>query len=155
MALDVQKGFVGVKINCISNIYQRLFALGVIRGPPDVPVNQELVPEARVMVPDVQKGFVGVKINCISNIYQSLFALGVIWGPPDGLVHQELDPEVPDVQKDFVSPKMIENSILAIKLFRNNINIFMQFTHSAFQTIKNDQKCPNHSKNEILLRIHI
>ena len=62
MALVVQKGFLGVIINCISNIYYRLFALGVIWGPPDGLVHQELDPEARVMVPDVQKDFVSPKM---------------------------------------------------------------------------------------------
>ena len=43
--------------------------------------------------------------------------------------HQELGPEarvmVPDVQKDFVSPKMLKNSILAIISLRNFINTSM------------------------------
>ena len=61
----------------------------------------------------------------------------------------------PDKKKFKLQKKMTKNSILAIISLRNFINTFMQYTHSAFQTRKNDQKCPNHSKNEILLRIHI
>ena len=66
-----------------------------------------------------------------------------------------------DVRTNFfpqifkLEEKMTKNSILTIISLHNFINTSMQYTHSAFQTRKNDQKCPNHSKNEILLRIHI